>query len=90
MSGGEEPSKGKLATSRQRGLLTSLALTAYESVLRSAPERLRSEYGATLSAQQAAKGATAARHYRTLLANCSHADPDLQEYAHAKQFLDTP
>ncbi len=64
-----------------------LALAAYESSLKAAPERLRSEYGAAFSAQQAGDRATAERHYRTVLRNCSYADPGLPEVAQAKQFL---
>jgi tetratricopeptide (TPR) repeat protein len=66
----------------------ALALAAYESALKAAPERLRSEYGAAFSAQQAGERATAERYYRKLLVNCSHGDSDLPEFAQAKQFLD--
>ncbi len=58
-----------------------LALTAYESALKSTPGRLRAEYGAAVSAQAAGLRAAAERHYRMLLTNCSHADSDLPELA---------
>jgi hypothetical protein len=58
-----------------------LALTAYESALKSTPGRLRAEYGAAVSAQEAGLRAAAERHYRMLLMNCSHADSDLPELA---------
>jgi hypothetical protein len=61
-----------------------LALTAYESALKSTPGRLRAEYGAAVSAQQAGLRAAAERHYRSLLTNCNHADSDLPELTHAK------
>jgi tetratricopeptide (TPR) repeat protein len=66
----------------------ALAMAAYESALKAAPERLRSEYGAASSAQEAGDRATAERYYRKLLVNCSHGDSDLPEFAQAKQFLD--
>jgi hypothetical protein len=61
-----------------------LALTAYESALKSNPGRLRAEYGAAVSAQQEGLRAAAERHYRRLLTNCNHADSDLPELTHAK------
>jgi hypothetical protein len=64
-----------------------LALAAYESALKSTPGRFRAEYGAAVSAQEAGLQADAERHYRRLLANCSHADSGLSELAQAKQFL---
>jgi tetratricopeptide (TPR) repeat protein len=64
-----------------------LALTAYESALKSTPGRLRAEYGAAVSAQQAGLRATAERHFRILLTNCSHADSDLPELTQANYFL---
>ena len=64
-----------------------LALAAYESSLRSTPGRLRAEYGAAVSAQQAGLRAAAERHYRSVLANCSHADSDLPELKQANHFF---
>jgi len=64
-----------------------LALTAYESALKSTPGRLRAEYGAAVSAQEAGLRAAAERHYRRLLTNCSHADPDLPELTQANYFF---
>ena len=64
-----------------------LALTAYESALKSTPGRLRPEYGAAVSAQQAGLRAAAERHYRTLLMNCNRADSDLPELTHANYFF---
>ena len=64
--------------------LPKLALTAYESALKTTPGRLRAEYGAAVSAQQAGLRAAAERHYRRLLTNCSHADADLPELTRAK------
>jgi hypothetical protein len=64
-----------------------LALTAYESALKSTPGRLRAEYGAAVSAEEAGLRPTAERHYRRLLTNCSHADSDLPELAHANYFF---
>jgi hypothetical protein len=60
-----------------------LALTAYESALKSTPGRLRAEYGAAVSAHEAGLRPAAERHYRRLLTNCSHADSDLPELTHA-------
>ncbi len=56
-----------------------LALGAYESALKSNPGRLRAEYGAAVSAQEAGLQPAAEQHYRALLTNCSHADSDLPE-----------
>jgi hypothetical protein len=64
-----------------------LALVAYESALKSAPGRLRAEYGAAVSAQEAGLRTTAERHYRRLLTNCSHADSDLPELMRANHFF---
>jgi tetratricopeptide (TPR) repeat protein len=64
-----------------------LALAAYESALKSTPGRLRAEYGAAVSAQQAGLRPAAERHYRRLLTNCSHADSDLPELTQANHFL---
>ncbi len=64
-----------------------LALTAYESALKSTPGRLRAEYGAAVSAQEAGLRPAAERHYRRLLTNCSHGDSDLPELAHANYFF---
>ena len=64
-----------------------LALAAYESALKSTPGRLRAEYGAAVSAQEAGLRAAAERHYRRLLTNCSHADSDLPELAQANHFF---
>ena len=46
-----------------------LALAAYESALKSTPGRLRAEYGAAVSAQQAGLRPAAEQHYRRLLTN---------------------
>jgi hypothetical protein len=59
-----------------------LALAAYESALKSTPRRLRAEYGAAVSAQEAGL-----RHYRRLLTNCSHSDSDLPELMQANHFF---
>lgn len=67
-----------------------LALAAYESVLKAAPERLRSEYGAAYSAQQAGERDVAAHYYRKLLVSCSRGDSNLRETAQAKKILDIP
>jgi len=64
-----------------------LALTAYESALKSTPGRLRAEYGAAVSAQEAGQRAATERHYRRLLTNCSQADSDLPELTQANYFL---
>jgi hypothetical protein len=64
-----------------------LALAAYESALNSTPGRLRAEYGAAVSAQEAGLRPAAERHYRRLLTNCSHADSDLPELMQANYFL---
>ena len=64
-----------------------LALAAYESALKSTPGRLRAEYGAAVSAQQAGLRPAAELHYRRLLINCRHADSDLLELAQAKHFF---
>jgi tetratricopeptide (TPR) repeat protein len=64
-----------------------LALAAYESALNSTPGRLRSEYGAAVSAQEAGLRAAAERHYRSLLTNRSHADSDLPELTQANHFF---
>ena len=65
-----------------------LALDAYESALISTPGRLRAEYGAAVSAQEAGLRLAAEQHYRRLLNNCSHADSDLPELAQASHFVD--
>jgi hypothetical protein len=65
----------------------ALALAAYEATLKTSPERLRSEYGAAVSAQQAGDRATAERYFRKLLLNCSHGDSDLPEVTRAKEYL---
>ena len=64
-----------------------LALEAYELALRSTPGRLRAEYGAAVSAQEAGLRPAAEQHYRTVLNNCSHADSDLPELAQANHFF---
>jgi hypothetical protein len=64
-----------------------LALAAYESALKSTPGRLRAEYGAAVSAQEAGIRRAAERHYRILLTNCSHADPDLRDVTQANHFF---
>jgi hypothetical protein len=64
-----------------------LALAAYDLVLKSSPGRLRAEYGAAVSAQDAGLQATAEQHYRRLLTNCSHADSDLPELKQANHFF---
>jgi hypothetical protein len=65
----------------------TLALAAYESALKSTPGRLRAEYGAAVSAQEAGLRPAEEQHYRRLLANCSHADSDLPELAQANHFF---
>ena len=64
-----------------------LALAVYESALKSTPGRLRAEYGAAVSAQEAGLRGAAEQHYRRLLTICSHADPDLPELAQANHFF---
>jgi hypothetical protein len=64
-----------------------LALAAYESALKSTPGRLRAEYGAAVSAQEAGLRPVAEEHYHRLLANCSHADSNLPELAQANHFF---
>ncbi len=64
-----------------------LALAAYESALKSTPGRLRAEYGAAVSAQEAGLRPAAEQHYRRLLINCSHADSNLPELAQANHFF---
>jgi tetratricopeptide (TPR) repeat protein len=64
-----------------------LALAAYESSLKSTPGRLRAEYGAAVSAQEAGLRPAAEQHYRRLLTICSHADQDLPELAQANRLL---
>ncbi len=63
-----------------------LAFAAYESALKDTPGRLRAEYGAAVSAQEAGLQSSAEQHYRRLLVNCSHADSDLPELTKANQF----
>jgi tetratricopeptide (TPR) repeat protein len=63
------------------------ALAAYESSLKSAPGRLRAEYGAAVSAQKAGQQATAEQHYRMLITNCYHADSELPELTQANHFF---
>jgi hypothetical protein len=62
-------------------------LAAYESALNSTPGRLRAEYGAAVSAQEAGLRAAAEGHYRRLLTNRSHADSDLPELTQANHFF---
>jgi hypothetical protein len=64
-----------------------LALAVYESALKSTPGRLRAEYGAAVSAQEAGLRGATEQHYRRLLTICSHADPDLPELAQANHFF---
>jgi hypothetical protein len=64
-----------------------LASAAYESALKFSPGRLRAEYGAAVSAQEAGLRAAAQQHYRRLLTNCSHADSDLPELTQANHFF---
>ena len=64
-----------------------LALAAYESALKSTPGRLRAEYGAAVSAEEAELRPAAEQHYRRLLINCSHADSDLPELVQANHFI---
>jgi hypothetical protein len=64
-----------------------LALAAYESALKSTPGRLRAEYGAAVSAEEAKLRPAAQQHYRRLLTNCSHADSDLPEVVQANHFF---
>jgi hypothetical protein len=64
-----------------------LALAAYESALKSTPGRLRAEYGAAVSAEQAGLRPAAQQHYSRLLISCSHADSDLPELAQANHFF---
>jgi tetratricopeptide (TPR) repeat protein len=64
-----------------------LALAAYESALKSTPGRLRAEYGAAVSAEEAELRPAAQQHYRRLLTNCSHADSDLPELMRANHFF---
>jgi hypothetical protein len=62
-------------------------LAAYESALKSTPGRLRAEYGAAVSAEEAGLQPDAEQHYRRLINNCSHADSDLPELALAGHFF---
>ena len=64
-----------------------LALEAYEWALKSTPGRLRAEYGAAVSAQEAGLRPAAEQHYRRLLINCSHANSDLPELVRANHFF---
>ena len=87
-------SPGPLASSREMlGDMLLLAkqprsaLEAYESALRVSPERLRAEYGAAVSAQAAGLRHIAEQHYRNVLTNCSHGDPDLPELIQAHRFF---
>ncbi len=64
-----------------------LALEAYEWALKSTPGRLRAEYGAAVSAQDAGLRPAAEQHYRRLLINCSHANSDLPELVRANHFF---
>jgi hypothetical protein len=64
-----------------------LALAAYESALNSTPGRLRAEYGAAVSAQEAGLRPVAERHYRRLLTNCGHANSDLPELTQANYYF---
>jgi len=63
------------------------ALEAFESALRSAPNRLNSLYGAAQSANLANNPQKAKLYYSQLLANCPQADPDRPEPRAAKIFL---
>jgi hypothetical protein len=58
-----------------------------QAATRTTPGRLRAEYGAAVSAQEAGLRAAAERHYRRLLTNCSHADSDLPELTQANYFF---
>ena len=64
-----------------------LALAAYESALKFTPGRLRAEYGAAVSAEEAGLRPAAQQHYRRLLTNCRHADSDLPELVQANHFF---
>jgi hypothetical protein len=63
------------------------ALEAFESALRSAPNRLNSLYGAAQSANLAGNPQKAKLYYSQLLSNCPQADPNRPEPRDAKIFL---
>ena len=63
------------------------ALEAFESALRSAPQRLNSLYGAAQSANLAGDLQRAKNYYTQLVANCPQADPARPELREAKTFL---
>jgi len=64
-----------------------LALEAFETSLRSAPERLHALYGAARAAQLAGNLRKARTYYSKLLTNCIMADGDRLEIREAKTFL---
>jgi hypothetical protein len=62
-------------------------VAAYESALKSTPGRLRAEYGAAVSAQEAGLRSAAERYYSILLTNCSNAGSDIPEVTQANHFF---
>jgi tetratricopeptide (TPR) repeat protein len=63
------------------------ALAAFEAQLAVSPNRFNGLYGAARSAEMAGDSATAARHYRELLAVSAFADPGNPRVEEAKTFL---
>lgn len=63
------------------------ALKEFEAVLRHAPQRLRSYYGAAKAAQMAGNADEAAHYFRELLALTRNGDGERQELLEAKRFF---
>jgi tetratricopeptide (TPR) repeat protein len=63
------------------------ALSAYEQTLATAPNRLRSVYGAAKAAASAGDSATAKAYYQQLVVLEAHADGDTPELHEAKAYL---
>jgi tetratricopeptide (TPR) repeat protein len=63
------------------------ALKAFETALRSAPERFNSLYGAAHAAQLAGDPQKASAYYAKLFANCPRPTTDLPELREARLFL---
>lgn len=65
----------------------ALALEAFETSLKLAPQRFNSLYGAASAAKLLRDRPKASAYYAQLLANCPHADSDRSELREARLFL---
>jgi len=63
------------------------ALVAFESTLRTAPNRFNSLSGAARAAKRAGDGEKAKTYYAKLLSICEHADGDRPELEEARTLL---